>query len=121
MEKEVAEIRRQHEQQRFGEAVVSARVRWCMLSTDRAISVFHSINSKYIVWEKITVAMVNFEIRDNKHISKLNQWFQTAMQKKLTTNCREFSDALLPNLPTHCDGCGAKFSIDHGLECKKGG
>ena len=26
-----------------------------------------------------------------------------------------------PNLPTHCDGCGAKFSIAHGLECKKGG
>ena len=26
-----------------------------------------------------------------------------------------------PNLPTHCDGCGAKFSMAHGLECKKGG
>ena len=26
-----------------------------------------------------------------------------------------------PNLPNHCDGCGAKFSIAHGLECKKGG
>ena len=26
-----------------------------------------------------------------------------------------------PNLPTHCNGCGAKFSISHGLECKKGG
>ena len=23
--------------------------------------------------------------------------------------------------PTHCDGCGAKFSIAQGLECKKGG
>ena len=23
--------------------------------------------------------------------------------------------------PTHCDGCGAKFSIAHGLECEKGG
>ena len=40
----------------------------------------------------------------------------------------EFRDALHlrycrtpPNLPTHCDGCGAKFSIAHGLECKKGG
>ena len=26
-----------------------------------------------------------------------------------------------PNLPTHCDGCGAQFSIAHGHECKKGG
>ena len=26
-----------------------------------------------------------------------------------------------PNLPTHCDGCQAKFSISHTLDCKKGG
>ena len=26
-----------------------------------------------------------------------------------------------PDLPTHCDGCQAKFSISHALECKKGG
>jgi hypothetical protein len=25
------------------------------------------------------------------------------------------------DLPTHCDGCGQKFSVCHGLECKKGG
>ena len=38
----------------------------------------------------------------------------------------EFRDALHlrycrtpTNLPTHCDGCGAKFSIVHGLECKE--
>ena len=40
----------------------------------------------------------------------------------------EFRDALhlrycrIPlNFPTHCDGCGAKFSIAHGLECTEGG
>ena len=40
----------------------------------------------------------------------------------------EFRDALHlrycrkpPNLPTHCDGCGAKVSLAQGLECKKGG
>ena len=40
----------------------------------------------------------------------------------------EFSDALHlrycrtpPNLSTHCNGCGAKFCIAHGLQqCKKG-
>ena len=26
-----------------------------------------------------------------------------------------------PNLLTHCDDCGAKFSITHGIGCKKGG
>ena len=25
------------------------------------------------------------------------------------------------DLPTHCDGCQAKFSISHALDCKKGG
>ena len=39
----------------------------------------------------------------------------------------EFRDALHirycrtpSNLPTHCDGFGARFSVAHGLECKKG-
>ena len=26
-----------------------------------------------------------------------------------------------PDLPTHCDGCNAKFSICHALNCKRGG
>ena len=26
-----------------------------------------------------------------------------------------------PDIPTHCDGCQAKFSISHDLACKKGG
>ena len=26
-----------------------------------------------------------------------------------------------PNLHTHCDGCGSKFPVAYGLECKKGG
>ena len=25
-----------------------------------------------------------------------------------------------PDLPSHCDGCDAKFSISHSLDCKKG-
>ena len=41
---------------------------------------------------------------------------------------QEWRDALFlrygleaPDLPTHCDGCQAKFSISHALDCKKGG
>ena len=26
-----------------------------------------------------------------------------------------------PDLPKHCDGCNAKFSICHALDCKRGG
>ena len=26
-----------------------------------------------------------------------------------------------PDLPTHCDGCEARFTISHSLDCKKGG
>jgi hypothetical protein len=41
---------------------------------------------------------------------------------------QEFRDALLPrhartpgDLPSHCDGCGAKSDVRHALECKVGG
>ena len=41
---------------------------------------------------------------------------------------QEWRDAFLlryvfepPDLPSHCDGCQAKFSISHDLDCKKGG
>ena len=26
-----------------------------------------------------------------------------------------------PNIPTYCDSCRARFSVAHGLDCKKGG
>ena len=43
-------------------------------------------------------------------------------------SAQEFRDSLLlryaqtpKDLPSQCDGCGQKFSVRHGLECKKGG
>ena len=47
---------------------------------------------------------------------------------KSTLSSLEFCDALHlrygmtpSNLPTHCDGCHAPFSVQHALTCKKGG
>ena len=41
---------------------------------------------------------------------------------------QEWRDALFlryglepPDLPTHCNGCEARFTISHALDCKKGG
>ena len=41
---------------------------------------------------------------------------------------QEWRDALFlryglepPDLPSYCDGCNAKFTISHALDCKKGG
>ena len=43
-------------------------------------------------------------------------------------SAQEFRDALCmrygrtpKDLPTHCDGCGSKFTMQHALQCKKGG
>jgi hypothetical protein len=43
-------------------------------------------------------------------------------------SAQEFRDSLLlrylrspADLPSHCDGCGHKFTVRHALECKKGG
>ena len=43
-------------------------------------------------------------------------------------SAQEFRDSLHlryartpPGLPSLCDGCGSSFSVNHGLECKKGG
>ena len=38
---------------------------------------------------------------------------------------QEWRDALFlmdpPDRPTYCDGCKARFSTSHALDCKKGG
>ena len=41
---------------------------------------------------------------------------------------QEWRDALFlryslepPDVPTYCDGCNAKFTIYHALDCKRGG
>jgi hypothetical protein len=43
-------------------------------------------------------------------------------------SAQEYRDALFlrygrspGDFPSHCDGCGQKFSVQHALECKKGG
>ena len=63
-------------------------------------------------------------------IQETDKWLQTPPSYANGTCLSEieFRDALHlryfrtpPNLPTHCDGCGAKISLAQGFEGKKGG
>lgn len=58
------------------------------------------------------------------------QWLLILPSKvnSMELSTQEFRDSLLlhyarspGDLPSHCDGCGQKFSVRHALECKKGG
>ena len=53
---------------------------------------------------------------------------QPSTVNRTELGAQEWRDALFlwygfepPDLPSHCDGCQAKFSISHALDCKKGG
>jgi hypothetical protein len=59
------------------------------------------------------------------------QWLSVPSPSVLNSTClsaQEFRDSLMlrytktpVDLPQHCDSCGARFLIDHALNCKKGG
>jgi hypothetical protein len=49
-------------------------------------------------------------------------------QRDTELSAQEFRDALFmrygitpPDLPDSCDGCEARFTLQHALGCKKGG
>ena len=42
-------------------------------------------------------------------------------RQEFVDNARIRLNLKVPNLPQHCDGCSAGFSIEHALSCKKGG
>ena len=53
---------------------------------------------------------------------------QTSTVNGTELGAQEWRDALFlwygldpPDLPAYCDGCQAKFSISHALDCKNGG
>jgi hypothetical protein len=39
----------------------------------------------------------------------------------LISRLKNFETLFFSALPSHCDGCGQNFSVQHALECKKGG
>ena len=42
-------------------------------------------------------------------------------RQEFVDNSRICLNLKVLNLPQHCNGCGAGFSIEHALSCKKGG
>jgi len=63
-------------------------------------------------------------------MNNLSGWLTVlpVSQDHYDLTAQEFCDALamhyrkpLLNVPSSCDGCGAPFSLDHALICRKGG
>ena len=64
-----------------------------------------------------------------RRATKTSDWLtvQPSTVNGTELGAQKWSDTLLlwygldpSDLPTHCDGCQAKFSISHALDCKKG-
>jgi hypothetical protein len=84
-----------------------------------------------------STALISYLATQPEHISRIirrapttGQWLSitptTSSQTLLSPV--EFRDGLHlrygmnpPGLPSQCDGCGVQFTLDHGLNCKKGG
>ena len=65
-----------------------------------------------------------------QRVAKAASWLSTAPNRLngAELSAEEFRDSLRirygfepPNLPSRCDGCNSKFSVEHALSCKKGG
>ena len=70
------------------------------------------------------------QARRMRQAAKTGTWLTVLLSTVTGTEMgsQEWHDALFlryglepPNLPSHCDGCDAKFSISHAVDCKKGG
>ena len=68
--------------------------------------------------------------RQMRRATKTGAWLTVQPYRVNGTDlgAQEWRDSLFlrygldpPDLPTHCNGCQAKFLISHALECKKGG
>ncbi len=83
--------------------------------------------------KELTSIVANFSCDDRRTILRgkdTGQWLSAVPSLVNGTELarQEFRDALLlrlalspRDLESHCDGCGAKFSVRHGLACKHGG
>ena len=70
------------------------------------------------------------QARRMRRAEKTGAWITVLLSTVNGTElgAQEWRDALFlrygmkpPDLPSHCDGCEAKISISHALDCKKGG
>ena len=84
--------------------------------------------------EKYAITLPKFGLHQQRAIqrakdNKLSSWLTVIPVEKshFDLSAREFRDGLALRykrplcLPTKCDGCGFPFSIEHALNCRKGG
>lgn len=80
--------------------------------------------------ERLTATMTPAQRRTIMRGKETGQWLSALPTTVSGTilSPQEFRDSLFlrygltpPDLPEVCDGCGQKFSINHGLQCKTGG
>ena len=83
--------------------------------------------------EALTAALEGVPVLHSRRLqqaTKTGAWFtvQPSTVKGTELGAQEWCNALFlwyglepSDLPTYCDGCQAKFSISHALDCKKGG
>ena len=84
--------------------------------------------------EKYAITLPKFGLHQQRAIqrakdNKISSWLTVIPVEKshFDLSAREFRDGLALRykrplcLPTKCDGCGFPFSIEHALNCRKGG
>ena len=65
-------------------------------------------------YERIVTTGIWLTVRPDVLGGTLLSW------QEFVDNTRIHLNLKVLNLPQHCDGCGAGFSVEHALNCKKG-
>ena len=88
------------------------------------------VDAETVVIEEMRASARKIERKRLERIGECGSWITRTPHKLTGTllSAEEWEDnvrlryGLVPhNLCAHCDGCGEQFTVDHALNCKKGG